>query len=96
MEIKHFLHADEHQSFYKLALLFFMEVTRHVQSTQSRKLVTLLQYMKKKLVKLLFCSVVMQNVQIFYGGLVMSIATRCYMFVVGWLQSKIGTQPFRS
>ena len=28
MEIKCFLHADEHQSFYELTLLFFMEVTR--------------------------------------------------------------------
>ena len=33
-----FLHADE-QSFYKLGLLFLMEVTRSVQSTQNRKLV---------------------------------------------------------
>ena len=29
----HFLHTDKHQSFYKLALLILMEVTRHVQST---------------------------------------------------------------
>ena len=28
-----FLHADKHQSFYKLALSFFMEVVRDVQST---------------------------------------------------------------
>ena len=96
MEIKHFLHADKHQSFYKLPLLFFMEVTGHVQSTQSRKLVILLQYKKKKLVKLLFCPIVMQDIQIFYGVSVMSIATCCYMFVVGWLQSKMGTQTFRS
>ena len=40
--IKHsqsFLHADKHQSFDKLALIFLMEATRHVQSTQNRKLV---------------------------------------------------------
>ena len=90
------MRADEHQSYYKLALLFFMEVTGHAQSTQSRKLVILLQYTKKKLVKLLFCSIVMQNIQVFYGVSVMSIATCCYMFVVGWLQSEMGTQPFRS
>ena len=30
----HFLHADKHQSFCKLALSCFMEVARHVQSTQ--------------------------------------------------------------
>ena len=29
-----FVHADKHQSF----LLFFMEVVRHAQSTQNRKL----------------------------------------------------------
>ena len=34
----HFLHADEHQSFYKLGLLFLMEVARYVQSTQKRNL----------------------------------------------------------
>ena len=33
------MHADKHQMFYKLALLFLMEVVRHVQSTQYRKLV---------------------------------------------------------
>ena len=29
--------VDKHQSFYKLALSFLMEVARHVQSTQNRK-----------------------------------------------------------
>ena len=28
-----FLHVDRHQSFYKLAFLFMMEMARHVQST---------------------------------------------------------------
>ena len=42
----HFLHADEHQSFYKLALLFLMEVARNVQSAQNRKLVLLLKYLR--------------------------------------------------
>ena len=44
----HFLHVDKHWSFYKLTLLFLMEVALHVQSTQNRKLVMLLQYLKKK------------------------------------------------
>ena len=39
----HFLHADEHQRFYKLGLLFLMEVARYVQSTQNRTLVIFLQ-----------------------------------------------------
>ena len=39
----HFLHADKHQSFYKLALSFLMEVARRVQSTQNSELVVFLQ-----------------------------------------------------
>ena len=35
----HFLNADNDESFYKLLLSFLMEVARHVQSTQQRKLV---------------------------------------------------------
>ena len=50
----HFWHADKHQSFYKLVLSFLMEVTRHVQNTQYGKLVVFLQYIKKKLLQLLF------------------------------------------
>ena len=50
----HFLHADEHQSFYKLGLLFLMEVARYVQITQNRKLVIFLQ----RVLQLLLCSFV--------------------------------------
>ena len=52
-----FLHADKHQSFYKLAVYFFMEVARHVQSTQ---------YIKKKVSKQLMCFIVMQNIPILF------------------------------
>ena len=55
-----FLHTDEHQSLYKLRLLFF-DVSG--QSTQKRKLVIYLQ----RVLQLLLCSIVMQNTQIFYG-----------------------------
>ena len=65
----HFLHAAEHQSFYKLGLLFLMEVARYVQSTQNRKLVIFLQ----RVLQLLLCSIVIQNIQIFYGGPAMFI-----------------------
>ena len=58
----HFLHANKHQSFYKLALSFLMEVARHVQSTQNRKLVMFLQYIKKKVLQLFLCSIVIQNI----------------------------------
>ena len=57
------MHADEYQSFYKLGLLFLMEVVRYLQSTQNRKLIIFL----KIVLQLLLCSIVMQNIQIFYG-----------------------------
>ena len=41
----HFLHADEHQRFYKLELLFLLEVVRYVQNTPNRKLVIFFQRM---------------------------------------------------
>ena len=44
-----FLHAYKHQSFYKLALSFLMEVARHVQSMQNMKLVIFVRHIKKKL-----------------------------------------------
>ena len=43
----HFWHADKRQSFYKLKSSFFMEVAGHVQNTKNRKLVILLQYIKR-------------------------------------------------
>ena len=70
----HFLHADEHQSFYKLGLLFLMELARYVLSTQNRMLVIFLQ----RVLQLLLCSVVMQNIQIFYGGPAMFIVN-CFL-----------------
>ena len=71
----HFLHADKHQSFYKFTLSFSAEVARHIQSTQNRKLVMFLQYREKKVSQLLLCSIMMQNIQIFYGGPVMFSVT---------------------
>ena len=73
-----FLHADKHQSFYKLGLLFLIEVASYVQSTKNRKLVIFLQYIKKRVLQLLLCSIVMQNIPIFYWGPVMFIAT-CFL-----------------
>ena len=68
------MHVDEHQSFYKLGLLFLVEVARYVQSTQNRKLVLFL----KRMVQLLLCSIVMQNIQTFYGGSAMFIVA-CFL-----------------
>ena len=68
--------ADKHQSFIKLALSFLMEVAR--QNTQSRKLIKFLQCFKKKVLQLLLCSIVIQNILIFCGGPVMFIV---FMFL---------------
>ena len=70
----HFLRADEQQSFYKLELLFLMEGVRYVQSTQNRKLVIFLQ----RILLLLLCSIVMQNIQTFYRGPAIFIVT-CFL-----------------
>ena len=49
------MHADEHQSFYKLGFLFLIEVARYVQSTQNRKLVIFLQRVLQHFCVLLLC-----------------------------------------
>ena len=58
------MHVDEHQSFYKLGLLVLMEVG---------KLVICLQ----RVLQLLLCSIVMENIQIFYRGPAMIIT--CFL-----------------
>ena len=60
----HFLHVDEHQSFYKLGLLVLMEVGKLVISLQ-------------RVLQLLLCSIVMENIQIFYRGPAMIIT--CFL-----------------
>ena len=52
-----------------------MEVARHAQNTQNSRLVVLFQYIKKKVLELLLCSIVMQNIQIFYEGQVLFVVT---------------------
>ena len=54
-----------------------MEVARHVQSSQKRKLVIFLQYIKKKVLQLLLCFIAMQNIWTFYGGPDMFAVTCC-------------------
>ena len=76
-----FLHADKHQSFYKLALSFLMNLARHVQSTKNRKLVIFLRYIQKKVWQRLLCSIIMHNIQIFYGSPVIFVVT-CFWVVV--------------
>ena len=57
-----------------------MEVARHVQSTKNRKLVIFLQS-KEKILQLSLCFIVMQSIQIFYGGSVMFLVS-CFWIVV--------------
>ena len=76
-----FLHADKHQNFYNLALLFSMKVARCVQSTQNMKLVIFLKYIKKNMLQLLLCSILLQNIAIFQGGPVMFVVTCFFLFV---------------
>ena len=70
-------HADKRQSFFKLVLSFLKKVARQVQNTRNKKLVVFLQYIKK-IVTTALCSIVMQNIQIFYGGPVMFVVT-CFV-----------------
>ena len=75
-----FLNANKYQSFYKLALSFLMEVTRRAQSTQNRKLIMLLQCLNKKVLQLFLCSMLIQNIQIFYMGPVMFITYVVFVY----------------
>ena len=51
-----------------MGLLFLIEVARYVQGIKNRKLVTFLQYITKRVSQLLLCSLVMQNIQIYFMG----------------------------
>ena len=55
---------QKYQSLYKLALLFLMEVAIHVQSTQNRKLLIFFHYLKKILMKFIFCMQI--NMEVLY------------------------------
>ena len=48
-------------------------MARHVESAQNRNSIIFLQYIKKKVLQSLLCSVVMRNIQIFNGGPVMFV-----------------------
>ena len=75
MDGVHFLYVDNHQSFKKLALSFLIEVARHVQSTQNRKLVIFLQYIKKVETAFVFYCVAKHS-DILQG----SSHVRCFLF----------------
>ena len=58
-----------------------MKVGRHVQSNQNRKLVNVLQHIRKKVLLLLLCSIVMENIQMLYDVPIKFVVT-CF-WVVG-------------
>ena len=58
-----------------------MEVSTHVQSIQNRKLVKILQYIKKKVMQLLLYSIMMQRFKYFKGVPVMCVVT-CFWVVL--------------
>ena len=74
----HFWHADKRQSFYRLVFPFLVEVARHVENIQYRKLVIFLQYIKKKIVATNLCSIVMQKHSDILHG---SSHVRCYLLL---------------
>ena len=76
----HFLHADKNWSFYKLPLSFLMD--RHVRSTKNRELLMFLWCSKKKVLQLLLYSIVMQNIQMFYGSPVRKKCCNCFCILL--------------
>ena len=69
--------------FFSTSWCYRVIVTRHIQSTQNRKLVSI----KEKVLQLLLCSIVMQNIQLFDRDPVMFVVT-CFLY--------IDTMPCRS
>ena len=55
-------------------------MVKPVESTQNKRLVIFLQYIKKKVSQMLFCSIVMENIQIFY---VQSCLLLLFYFKIG-------------
>ena len=69
----------------KLALLFFMEMARHVQSTQNRKLLIFFQYIRKSVTTALVFYFDAKHSDIFWGS-VMFVAT-CWKYFFSAINS---------
>ena len=69
------MHADKHQSLCKLLLLFLIRVPKRIQSTQNRKLVIILHYIKKKFLQVLFCDAKQSDILWGFSH------GRCYLFL---------------
>ena len=69
------MHADKHQKFLQVGIAGFDRSGQICPSTKNRKLIISLQYIKKIVSQLLLYSIVMQNIQPFYGGSAMFIVS---------------------
>ena len=69
----------------KLVLIFFMEMARHVQSTQNRKLLIFFQYIKKSVTTALVFYFDAKHSDIFWGS-VMFVAT-CWNYFFSAINS---------
>ena len=67
-------------SIFDVSYRYLMKVTRHVQSTRKRKFV-FEQYVKKKVLQLPLCSILMQNIQIIYWVPAMFVVTYFWVAV---------------
>ena len=68
-------------SIFHVSYQFLMKVARHVQSTKKGSLLNFSNALKKVL-QLLLCSIVMQNIQILYWVPVMFVVTYFWVAVV--------------
>ena len=75
----HFLHANKHQ-FLQVAFIVFNGSGQTCPKYSKWEVGNFLQYTKKKVLRLILCSVVTQNIQIFYVGSVMFVVTCLYYF----------------
>ena len=84
----HFLHSDKYWSFYKLILFF--------SGSGQAKVLQLLGRGQTKVLQLLLCSMVMENIQIFYGFPVMFAVTCFWVAVVKNVCSLLGHATLKS
>ena len=71
-----------------MALLCLMEVVRHIQRTQSRKLVIFLQYIKKKMLQLFLC--------VYCDAKYSEILRGSFVFIVTWYLCWYGITTWKS
>ena len=87
----HSLHVDKHQSFYKVALSFLMEVARYVQSTQNMTLVIFCNVLRKKCHNcfcVLFWCKILRYFTRFQSSLLLLVFIENILFSNAWLNKE--------